>query len=278
MPNVDIKLDDLVYSKDDERFSLLNVSRADRVDLLCRCVSASFFLGHQQRKDTILSLVLLGNGSSGDDERAPHEEDNVTSSSTSVPTARAHRRQKARKAQQEVIKSRLAATDAPSSQTISVFGDRIRCLRVDERNTAAVLRIALQNNAKVYDSGNVGPDLQCLQGVQVRDNDSFADVVTNACATSDDAPHVRLIYLCESGMPINEWMTKVGDRRRSTASKMRFVIVIGDQIGITQEQRLFLQSQRDVECVKLGNKCLLTSHCIVLMHYFLDQLEASGCA
>ncbi len=42
------------------KFSLNDLTGAGRIDVLCRCISAAFFLSHDIRRDVVVYLLLLG--------------------------------------------------------------------------------------------------------------------------------------------------------------------------------------------------------------------------
>ena len=60
--------------------------------------------------------------------------------------------------------------------------------------------------------------------------------------------------------------------RAKFAGASRIILIVGDQTGLTREQVEYLAAQFGVVPVTLGATPLLTSHCIVILNHFLDEL------
>ena len=60
--------------------------------------------------------------------------------------------------------------------------------------------------------------------------------------------------------------------RKKLEGASRIVLIVGDQTGLTREQVEYLATEFGVMPVTVGATPLLTSHCIVILNHFLDEL------
>jgi len=194
---------------------LINNLCDQRIDLVCRTVSAALFLSRGTRRDTSISIAFEGS-------------------------------------EQAVV--------------LNVDGDKVRHLRPDERNIAAFIQKALHRFGLSMSSDDsfqeVDPKYKCLKGFTVTEGGLIEWVKATRTAPV-------LFLLDENGIPLEEWLGKPGnaDAIRDKGVKA----VLGDDWDLKVCQIDLLQQQGAIP-ISLGSVPLLSSHCIILLHHFLDMI------
>lgn len=130
---------------------------------------------------------------------------------------------------------------------VTIYGDKIKGLKPDERTIALFLIEALKQglNLKLNQTKPV------FEGIEVSKK-SFETLIK-------EKQNSQLIYLHKKGKDITQFEFKENP-----------VFVIGDYSGIPNKTEKFLDSF-EAERVSLGPKILLASHCPVIIHNELDR-------
>lgn len=138
-------------------------------------------------------------------------------------------------------------------KTIRIDGSKVVGLEADEISIAKMIREALK-----YCKGSIGKEV--LAGITVN-RTSFQGLV-EFFAEKD----YHLIYLHEKGKDL---------RKMTFSAKNVYVFVLGDHIGLNQDDELLLE-KLDTLRVSVGPKSLLGSHCIAIVHNELDRQFVSS--
>jgi len=139
----------------------------------------------------------------------------------------------------------LILRKGPSPKTVRLLGGELRHLNPDERTTAALLKKALALEAD-------SQWRRSTPGIFVRAGD-----LTDLLPRGDETAY----YLREDGSD---------HRGEALASDGTFVL--GDHIGLSEEDEAFLEGL-GTKTVSVGPKSLHADHCIVLINNELDRNE-----
>jgi len=266
-----------------------------RVDLLARCVSSALFLSNGTRRDTEILLVFAaaGGGASGHHcdgvwvvrlhgDRVRHLHPAEKSIASILVRAMFPRQCAAERRLATVAKRSPHAGVAPmlKTKTVSVRTcyplhwqlERL-CARYQREDGAASVG---QDGCNAGGDGRCGGDggaaeaeagvgqgtaQPCCKGVSCTLEPSLEHVL-RSCGQN--------VYRME--LDATQSVSEVLRRARVGHGAMT-TFVLGDDTGFTESAVATLGSCPSVECCTLGNgQMLLTSHCIVLLHYALDML------
>jgi tRNA (pseudouridine54-N1)-methyltransferase len=127
-------------------------------------------------------------------------------------------------------------------------------LNPDERTTAALLKKALSLNA-------TDRWIRSTPGIYVR---------TGGLADLQVLREMPIYYLREDGFDVRDLDLK----RDSNAAVEEAVFVLGDHIGVSQDDESLLEDLSS-KVISVGPISLHADHCIVLINNELDRREAS---
>jgi tRNA (pseudouridine54-N1)-methyltransferase len=136
----------------------------------------------------------------------------------------------------------------PAPKTVHLRGRDLRHLNPDERTTAALLKKALALEADSEWS-------RSTPGIFVRTGD--------------------LANLEVFGEGTTYYLREDGSDYRGLSSAVDGTFVLGDHIGLSEEDEAFLASV-GAKIVSVGPKSLHADHCIVLINNELDRREATN--
>lgn len=236
-------------------FELNNLPEG-RVDLLARCASSALFYSHGVRRGVRLWLVLSGHGRTlccdGGAARGlrPDERSLAVAMRRAIKTAD-------HAARQRVAASASAAPVAEAEMT-----------------AVTSLPVASHDGWSVVDGDTLEELLKRLRGERA--------VGCGETATPVHEP-LPLLQLHEEGEPLPAVLERCLQPRERLQPRQQAheheppqehplhgcVLVAGDHLGYTPDDEAALQRLGAVRC-SLGHVPLLTSHCIVLSHHWLD--------
>ena len=148
------------------------------------------------------------------------------------------------------------------NKSIGFHGDLIRHLRPDERNVADLIQKAFYwNDAERVTSPELLPKrYKCLKGIYWHPTG-----VEGLLKLYKNTVDMKWHYLIENGTPINQ--TNVV----KSANNNTLGFILGDTVGLSQIQEQIVSELVSPVLLNLGSQSLLTSHCIVILLYLLDQ-------
>lgn len=165
-----------------------------------------------------------------------------------------------------------------------VDGDKVRHIRPDERNIASIIQKRVYNGCSCTAQEHIRIDdvsrskatresssavLKCCKGLCLLRCSSFENLLSQL-----DLSSLVACYLNENGQLVNSSWFQQQIKKNSYPSRKRFLVVLGDDKGLDQVQKL-----QDIEnqllshfhLLSLGRHSLLTSQCITIIHYLLDS-------
>lgn len=245
--------------------------RAGRVDVGLRCASAALFRSQGLRRNTQVALCFEGEPAAESAPAGPR------AGAPGAPDAAG------------VVAPPPAA--GSKARTVTVSGGLVRDLRPDELSLAQRLRAALDDehggHAGACALDDSAYSASALRGIECSVGGALETLVAalRAYAPRHGAegaanPPVVLV-LDDAGEPVEAVCALLGG-----AGGVRpaggVVVVVGDDRGLTaDEQAAVAAAAREVGApilrVSLGCEVLFASHCIVLLHHYLDKLW-HGCA
>ncbi|HIP89927.1 MAG TPA: tRNA (pseudouridine(54)-N(1))-methyltransferase TrmY [Thermococcus paralvinellae] len=140
--------------------------------------------------------------------------------------------------------------DPPKTIRFEGYEIRPKTINPDERSIAKLITKALVAGEKIREPSK---EHQVLPGIYIS-NLTFEHVVRKTIKIA------KLYYLHEEGKPITE-----------VNFKGNVAFVLGDHIGLTEEDEAFLEDI--AEKVSVGRKSYLTSHVIAYVNIYLDNLR-----
>jgi len=254
-----------------------------RVDLWCRCVTASLYLSDALRRDVVVSLVL----SRSWDGQTGHEGTEFSSrSSRRVIQIRGDEIQGLAPAESRVALLLQRAAQHASIDTLDTVLQRKATSSAETtsdsesesenivdvvKNVKKSKRNAEQRAAGwlLKQPGSRGR----VPGIYVHDYANFETCLGALLSLGGDkkeggSPFFLLDVCGDSfGSALNELKEK--KRSDPTSDVGCATLVLGDALGITTDERQVL-SHANATPVTLGKKTLLASHCVVLAHAVLD--------
>jgi len=258
-------------------FSVSNLLQG-RVDVWCRCVTAALYLSDDLRRDTVVSLVL--SPPSSEDPTHHHI------GRTRVVTVRGDEVEGLAPAETRVALLLQRATQHASLGALGELG------REAKRNTAAraanrdenaeeetkssnekkSARNASRRRARwvAQRPGSAGP----VPGITVPDYPN-TETCLNAVVFERHAlggGPGSILLLDAAGAPLAT-RALPGKEKMSASATTTTTFVLGDATGITKIERELLMRRGGISTVALGPRVLLASHCIVLAHAALDNIE-----
>jgi tRNA pseudouridine-54 N-methylase len=248
-------------------FSVSNLLQG-RVDVWCRCVTAALYLSDDLRRDTVVSLVL-----------SPPEGDVPENHRrTRVVTVRGDEVEGLAPAETRVALLLQRATQHASLGALGELGreakaaaaraaDRDEDAEAREKKSA---RNASRRRARwvARRPGSAGP----VPGIAVTDYPNTETCLNAVCDALGGGPG-SILLLDAAGAPFAT--PALGKETRASADATTFVL--GDATGITALERELLMRQDGISTVALGPRVLLASHCIVLAHAALDNVDDVEC-
>ena len=173
--------------------------------------------------------------------------------------------------------------DEPTS--VCVTGGLVRGLHPSERDTACRLRRALDHLAS-RESSSEGGTLDApppaalsreLRGFSTWRGGLASTLVEALRQARDEGTHAPVLLLCVGAPPLS----RVLDEHIACNGPLRdLLVVLGDDIGLSAAEEAEVErvgaeasGGGDVLRASLGSGCLLASHCIVLVHHYLDALH-----
>lgn len=165
-------------------------------------------------------------------------------------------------------------------RTVTFEGRRVTSLRLTERSFGAIMMRRLgacaPNARKLMQLGAeaVAVSDKCLAGVSVADNQGLRDNILSAIAQHHAAHRGQspvLLLLTEDAPFIEDVMQE--HSRQIQAGGV--IVLLGDNRGLTAEEETMcckLVESHGVTLARssMGSVSLLASHCIVLVHHYLD--------
>ena len=252
-------------------FSVSNLLQG-RVDVWCRCVTASLYLSDDLRRDTIVSLVLSPPVETRAEDREPRNPRR-----TRVVTVRGDAIEGLAPAETRVALLLQRATQHASLGALGELGYMGKQSELEARaaGTPSSARAATERREKksarnaerrragwvARQPGSAGP----VPGIAVTDYPSTETCLDETLSALGDVPG-SILLLDAAGAPV-AWA--LGKEKRSRADAT--TLVLGDAAGITPREREILTRRGGVSTVALGPRVLLASHCIVLAHAALDN-------
>ena len=263
-------------------FSVSNLLQG-RVDVWCRCVTAALYLSDDLRRDTVVSLVL-----SPPSSEEKHEKEFPThhnNGRTRVVSVRGDEVEGLAPAETRVALLLQRATQHASLGALGELGREAKAAAKtraanrdeDEKKSACEKKSArnarLRRNRWVAQRpGSAGP----VPGITVTDYLNLETCLNAVC----DASHIlgggpgSILLLDAAGAPFPTRRKTLGKEKRASAdASAKTTFVLGDATGITKIERELLMRQDGISTVALGPRVLLASHCIVLAHAALDNIE-----
>ncbi|KAG8460409.1 hypothetical protein KFE25_011900 [Diacronema lutheri] len=228
--------------------------RAGRVDVGLRCASAALFRSQGLRRNTQVALCFEGE-----------------------PAA-------------DALAAAAAAGLPTGARTITLSGGLARDLRPDELSLGQRVRAALDDKANGHGAAcaldDTGYSASPLRGLECTVGGALETLVAALRAHSPDAPAKRrappaVLVLDGAGEPVEAVCARLaGERGDPPAGGV--VVIVGDDRGLTaDEERAVAEAAAAVRApvlrVSLGREVLFASHCVVLLHHYLDKLW-HGCA
>ena len=255
-------------------FSVSNLLQG-RVDVWCRCVTAALYLSDDLRRDTVVSLVLS----------PPSSEDPIGThiGRTRVVTVRGDEVEGLAPAETRVALLLQRATQHASLGALGELGREAKAAAKtraanrdeDEKKSACEKKSArnarLRRNRWVAQRpGSAGP----VPGITVTDYLNLETCLNAVC----DASHIlgggpgSILLLDAAGAPLAT-RALPGKEKMSASATTTTTFVLGDATGITKIERELLMRRGGISTVALGPRVLLASHCIVLAHAALDNVD-----
>ena len=167
--------------------------------------------------------------------------------------------------------------DKDSKVIITFDGDKCKHLKPDERTLAAMIKHCLHHGPLTSQQKDAlfeqFPKTKVLKGINViTHSNNFCSFVQSLTSCTKDI--VFIINLTENGYDINKW---IKNDRNKILKCCKFIVLLGDSIDIPQQcihqikQEFSKQIKIHFIDIKIGNMSLLSSHCIVLFHHYIDS-------
>lgn len=248
-------------------FSVSNLLQG-RVDVWCRCVTASLYLSDDLRRDTVVSLVL----SPPDQERAI-DGARRDAPRTRVVTVRGDAVEGLAPAETRVALLLQRATQHASLSELGELGReaKAKAASADARATERTGKKSARNAERRQTGwvarrpGSAGP----VPGIAVNDYPTTEACLDAVLGSLGDVPG-SILLLDAAGAPVAEALDPKKNAEKN-AEKDATTFVLGDAAGITALERELLMRRDGLLTVTLGPRVLLASHCIVLAHAALDN-------
>ena len=249
-------------------FSVSNLLQG-RVDVWCRCVTASLYLSDDLRRDTVVSLVL-----SPPDEESVDDGARRDARKTRVVTVRGDAVEGLAPAESRVALLLQRATQHASLSELGELGREAKAAAAasDARGTERTEKKSARNAERrragwvARRPGSAGP----VPGIAVTDYPTTETCLNAVLSSLGDVPG-SILLLDAAGAPVAEALDPKETKKKSAPHATTFVL--GDAAGITAVERELLMRRDGVLTVTLGPNVLLASHCIVLAHAALDNKE-----
>lgn len=246
-------------------FSVSNLLQG-RVDVWCRCVTASLYLSDDLRRDTVVSLVL----SPPDQERAI-DGARRDAPRTRVVTVRGDAVEGLAPAETRVALLLQRATQHASLSELGELGReaKAKAASADARATERTEKKSARNAERRQTGwvarrpGSAGP----VPGIAVNDYPTTEACLDAVLGSLGDVPG-SILLLDAAGAPVAE---ALDPKKNAEKNADATTFVLGDAAGITALERELLMRRDGLLTVTLGPRVLLASHCIVLAHAALDN-------
>lgn len=215
------------------------LSQWERFDVLCRCIVASLVTSHGVRRRTRFVAVF-------------------TKPSWKLEAPRGN--------VDEYLHASLQGQrvqNTPLHTTLQVLGDEVDKMPPNERWMGVTFRKALQR----FFQPNLKQSAR-TRGWKLQRSESVAAMLDEIlCAGCNTTQHAWLLFVTEDA-PRSAYDELKAAHLHGVS---RIVMVLGDQVGMGQEEQKMLQERFDVRPVTLGSTSLLTSQCIVVLHHLIEQ-------
>ncbi|MEZ5333741.1 MAG: tRNA (pseudouridine(54)-N(1))-methyltransferase TrmY [Methanolobus sp.] len=129
-------------------------------------------------------------------------------------------------------------------------GEKLKYLNPDERSSGSLIKKALEKDAIAYET-------QSTPGVFIR-RAGLEDLLNEFKEAGRD-----IFYLREDGADIREY----------DGLKPDAVFVLGDHLGVTEEEEAIIDSVAK-QTLNIGPISLHSDHCMIIIHNELDRKEA----
>jgi tRNA pseudouridine-54 N-methylase len=238
-----------------------------RTDVLARCVAASLFVSYGIRRSTRLWLMLREIGLTicidGSQVKGLHPDERTIAAAI----------------RQTLLSGQGGTADPPTGWTLlgsmgskedEAFVRRLSTIisGCDGANAGVAAGTSIGTGTGPSASAGVGPSASAGAGHGGQDGEESG----GGGAQDSGGERVRLVVLDEQGAPFEQLHEHlVSDDQQA----VRTVVVVGDHIGVTQEEHDAMQPL-GMTRVSLGSVPLLASHCIVLTHAALDAVNTKS--
>lgn len=250
-------------------FSVSNLLQG-RVDVWCRCVTASLYLSDDLRRDTVVSLVL-----SPPDEESVDDGARRDAQKTRVVTVRGDAVEGLAPAESRVALLLQRATQHASLSELGELGREAKAAaaasaaRGTERTKKSARNAERRRAGWVARRpGSAGP----VPGIAVTDYPTTETCLNAVLGSLGDVPG-SILLLDAAGAPFAGAEALGKEKRADLSATTTTTFVLGDATGITKIERELLMRRDGISTVALGPRVLLASHCIVLAHAALDNVH-----